>query len=286
VSRLSFEVPPFGKEFYETCTLYMKEFMDRMKGRIAAEARLRKHVELQMGLKGSWSKVRKLFWQIVEREKLYDEPWVKMVHVIDTTYRMEYAREERMLIAKFKSLTREHPIWRMIGRVRGFADRAAIYLLGGCDPYKFRRAGGLRAYWNLVPYTKKRAKVKTVGNPRLKGKGLFLASVTVMRRDPFYYPLYRAKKHYYENTERVREMPDGRFVRWAPFKEIYENPKLCPIFKECEEQRKKRAKRLGTEVKPPACRRHCDDMARYWLASRIISHAYSSEWGERILTGS
>ena len=235
----------WGEGFYKALRFLSRTYLDFQQLRMACEARIRS----------------------LSREGVPD--WALELL---REYSKRLRGEERWILERVKEVVKDHPIWEYCTRIKGMGPVAALTFTGYINVFHCDTAGKAKAYLNMTPDYKRRPGQRIRGNPEASGRIWVVTRGVVMHRDPFYYPLYQEKKRYYmENSRKVWYR--GEWVDWPPFKDIIENPKLCPRYEECREMRAKKARRLGRRPKPPACRKHVDLMAKRWLAGLIISHA-------------
>jgi tetratricopeptide (TPR) repeat protein len=180
--------------------------------------------------------------------------------------------DERNYRMGIRKLVEGDPLYEWCKNVRGMKAIAALLFLGFIDPYKAVTAGKAKAYTGAIPGSKLRRGERGKVNPELKGRLWFITNCVIMKRDPYYYPLYLRKKQYYLENPR-RSFVDGRWIDWPPMKEIIADPKKCPVYEECRRRLEEKARRLGRKPKENPCMAHVDGMARKWLMGLLVSHA-------------
>jgi len=116
----------------------------------------------------------------------------------------EAIREKTGLKKAFAELVERHPVYEWCQRIRaGRAGRMgavdALMFLGWIDIHEANTAGRAKSIWGLTPEGKKVSGRKFKGRPELKGIAYMMAKRVIMAKDPYYYPLYQAKKEYLLN---------------------------------------------------------------------------------------
>jgi len=174
-------------------------------------------------------------------------------------------------------LSEHHLLVKWCEAVNGLGRKAALLYASYLNPVVCNTAGKARAYSGFLPGLRletasklRRTKVAW----EVKGKFRFLADAVVMKKDDYYYTLFITKKNYYlENSRESWDPAEEKLIKWPSFKEIIEDPTVCPMYESCEKKRRAKATRLGRKPKPPACRKHLNAMAATWLGSVLISNA-------------
>ncbi|RLI41853.1 hypothetical protein DRO69_11085 [Candidatus Bathyarchaeota archaeon] len=125
---------------------------------------------------------------------------------------------------------------RKADRPSGFWRYAGLHVVNGRAP---RRQRGKKIDWN----------------PKIKDLCLWkLGRSFLMFHTPFYSEIY----------EKARE------IETAKLRNPIENPKNCPLYDECLQRRKRRAERLGKQVKKPACKLHIHYRALRKMVKRFL----------------
>jgi len=158
---------------------------------------------------------------------------------------------EKEIKKTVSKLVTDTGIYKFIENVKGLGTVVALEFLGYID-IDVPSSGKARAYCGLVPGKKKVLGVKSNVNWLLKGKMWFASNVVIMKKDEYYYTLFLAKKWYILNKR--------------GFKNYINDPTKCPKYDECVSRLKK--------GKRPACKLHCDGMAKRWLTSLLVSHMW------------
>jgi len=233
LKRLFEGIQPFGEDFYHDARLVSKQY-----GRFLMKERRATKQRLQHAYT-SWA--RELLKTYLLGVKKLEDTLLKLA-------------EERMGM---------HPTWRWCMEcVAGARERVAIFLVGQVNPYVCTSCGKVWKWWWLIPGARLRRGEKAEGQPWLAGIASFIADLMVMRGNPYYRPIYDAKKHYYLYTR--------GFIRYV------EDPTLCPNYGECKKRCVEKAKRRGlppSKAKEPACRAHVDRMAKRFMVKVLLCHA-------------
>lgn len=188
-----------------------------------------------------------------------EEPPEDIVNTLVTHIRVLQS-EEKAIVNEVKKYIKSAELFKFCKRVRGLGVVSAMEFLGYVDIYKATSAGKIKAYAGIIPGGRFEKGKNLKINPEVKGKFWLFARNVVMKKDDYYYPLYRAKKEYY--------------LKMRQFEKFAENPETCPNYEECKEKLENKAKRMGREPKNPPCRAHAEGMAKFWLASLIVSHMW------------
>jgi len=234
------ETPPNQRDncpHYERCQLYenyrllARTYLALQRERIAQEARLRKLTE---------QKADPSILQIMEH------------------HATRFRNDEKAFLQDITAILKEHPIFEWAENVKGLGKVGAFILLH-INPYKAQTVGQAKAFCGLAPELGLHSGRQANFDPRLKGRIWVITRNILMAKDPYYTPIYEAKKQYYLET--------------CGYAEYIKNPQLCPNYQECRQRLINKAKRLGRKPKPPPCRAHVDNLARRFLAGILIGNA-------------
>jgi hypothetical protein len=145
-------------------------------------------------LEGAGKMVIRLMRDKMSFQKLVEEyhlPWIADI--------LEEARREReAIISRMYNAFQNHPITRWVESVRGLGETDAVIFICMIDPHLATTSGKACAFWGLAgPKSVRRRGEKAVGSRVLRGVAYFMASRVVMKKDPYYYPLFSAKKEWY-----------------------------------------------------------------------------------------
>jgi len=122
----------------------------------------------------------------------------------------KWAKKEERKMKKevYELLGEDHELVRWINNT-ALGETALLVYLGEINP-TMPTVGRVWAYWALTPKGKRRSGQRVVGSPQLKGKAMFFATVCIMKRDSFYYPLFEAKRAYYRSQKDANGQPKYR----------------------------------------------------------------------------
>ena len=202
-----------------------RAYVDTQKERIAEELRLQKYEE-----RGYPESVLNIYRERAKRLK----------------------KEEKDIVKRVKELIKDFRIYKFCERVKGLGATSAMLFIGFVDIQKATSAGKVKKYAGMTPDSQYIKGQKLGFNPDAKRFFWLMGRNVIMKKDEYYYPMYQAKKEYYWETRK--------------FKEVAKDPKKCPRYEECR-KRLKRATR-------PACKAHVDAMAKRWLNGLLISHLW------------
>jgi hypothetical protein len=110
----------------------------------------------------------------------------------------EVEREREKLIDRIYEAFQNHPVSQWASCVKGLGKMYTVMFICMIDPHIASTSGKACAYWGLAgPRSVLRRGEKTVGHRVLRGIAYFMASrVAYILRDPYYYPLFMAKKEW------------------------------------------------------------------------------------------
>jgi len=241
---------------WEEMNLLARSYLDLQQTRVGCEHRVMKL--LQEGAsepikKMSYALARKMLAALEKKKELSE------ILKILSALRETLHGQEKGLLKDARGIFKDTTLWDWCKRVRGLGPVAAMTFLGFIDPYVCTSAGKLWAYTGFIPGAKMTSGEKSTWSPHLKGRFWLLCRNVVMARDPYYVPLYQAKKDYY--------------LTQRGYAKYIEDPKSCPKYAECLKRLKGKASRLGKTMKKPPCKGHADNLAKRWLVKLLQSHA-------------
>jgi len=128
---------------------------------------------------------------------------------------------KKELVSRFEEQLEGHPLLEWCKIVKGLGPTSALIYAGYIDPHIAESPAKVYAYWGFTPEGKRRPGKKIKGRPELKRNAWFFAKAVIMKKDPYYTPLWQAKKQYLLNREDIKNRPkavkavaDGKATYW------------------------------------------------------------------------
>jgi len=226
-----------GCPYFQRCQLY-EDY------RLLARA----YLALQRERMAQAARVRKL----VERKASEDIIRTMMAH------QSRFRADEKAFLEDATTLLKDNPIFEFAETVKGMGIVGGFMLLH-INPYKANTVGRVKAFAGYAPGLGLKAGRRARFDPSLKGRIWLVTRNIIMARDPYYVPIYQAKKWYYLNTRGM-----ARYIQ---------DPTLCPEYQNCWTRIVKKAQRLKRKPKKLPCKGHADAMAKHFLAGILLGNA-------------
>jgi len=269
-----------GEKWYKTIGAFARMYIDHQQLRIGCGHRILKTIEafdpelvvLDEGPPKEYVPIEKALNTYQQSQNIPNDV-KEALKIMEKYYYMMLEKEKQMLKDGVSLIGKGHELVSWCDRTKGLGDVALLTFLGYINPFKclVKKATerGWRtvissnkafAYCGLVPGAKLESGKKGKYNPIVKGRLINVIATNVVRaRDPYYVPIYRAKKEYLLNVR--------------GFSKYIENPATCPKYEECMKKLLNKSKRLQKPMKRPACRGHVDGLARFFLAKILVANA-------------
>jgi len=117
---------------------------------------------------------------------------------------------KKELVKRFEDQLEGHPLLEWCKITKGLGPTSALIYAGFIDPHKAESPSKVFAYWGFTPEGKRKPGKKIKGRPELKRNAWFFAKAVIMKKDPYYTPLWQAKKEYLLNREDIKNKPKAR----------------------------------------------------------------------------
>ena len=105
------------------------------------------------------------------------------------------------IVKRFVEKLEDHPILDWCRRVKGLGPVSALVYSAFINPHICTSPAKVFAYWALTPLGKRvRGEGERFkGRPELKRNAWYFATNVIMKKDPYYMPIFLAKKEYYKS---------------------------------------------------------------------------------------
>lgn len=140
---------------------------------------------------------------LLTRMKVATERLAKLTVSDTVRTALEESMREKESLKKSLEMLKPHPVYAWCTNVKagkgtlGVVD--ALMLLGFIDPHEATTGAKAKSYWGLTPEAKLEASKKIRSRIPLKGIAYMMARRVIMGKDPYYYPLFEAKRRFLQS---------------------------------------------------------------------------------------